>query len=211
MHEQMENSFLETVLALANAMDARDTYTNNHSQSMAFWAEAICRELNFSEQETQAIRWASLLHDIGKIGVPDEILRKRGPLTDKEWLVMRRHPEDGARIVAPVRKLANVAPLIRAHQEHYDGSGYPDGLRGEEIPLGARLLSIVDAYGAMTDDRPYRRKRKRFEAVEELRRCKGIHFDPELVEVFIHILERDATKPLGPLPGSQDNTDYLSI
>lgn len=210
MHEQMENSFIETVLALANAMDARDTYTNNHSQSMAFWAEAICRELNFSEEQTQAIRWASLLHDIGKIGVPDEILRKRGPLTEKEWLVMRRHPEDGARIVAPVRKLSNVAPLIRAHQEHYDGSGYPDGLRGEQIPLGARLLSIVDAYGAMTDDRPYRAKRKRFEAIEELRRCKGIHFDPVLVDVFIQILERDATRPLGPLPDSRNEADYMN-
>jgi len=200
MHEQMEKSFLETVLALANAMDARDTYTNNHSQRLAYLAETMCWELNFNEEEIRTIRWAALLHDIGKIGVPDEILRKPGALLDNEWEVMKRHPEIGANIVAPVKELSKVAPLIRAHQERFDGKGYPDRLKGKEIPVGARILAIVDAFGAMTDYRVYRKRRTNIQAIEELRRCKGTQFDPELVEVFIKILERDATRPLGPLP-----------
>ncbi len=200
LHEQMEKSFIETVLALANAMDARDTYTNNHSQRLAYMAEAVCIELGFTDEEIQTVRWAALLHDIGKIGVPDEILRKPGALLDSEWEVMKRHPEIGAKIVAPVKELARVAPLIRAHQERYDGKGYPDGLRGKAIPVGARILAIVDAFGAMTDFRVYRKRRSNFQAIEELRRCKGTQFDPDLVEVFIKVLERDATRPLGPLP-----------
>lgn len=195
LHEQMEDNFLETILALANAMDARDTYTINHSQRLAAMAEKICIEMNRSEDDIKAIHWAALLHDLGKIGVPDEILRKAGPLTEEEWVVMKKHPEIGARIVAPVKKLANVAPIIRAHQERYDGSGYPDGLRGEQIPFGARLLSIVDAYGAMTDDRVYRKTFTKAAAIEELIRCKGTYFDPELVDLFVNILERSTSMP----------------
>ena len=198
MHEQVENTFFETILALANAMDARDTYTNNHSLRLAYLAEAVCRELHCPEEVIQAVHWAAMLHDIGKIGVPDEILRKPGPLTEEEWSIMRQHPEIGARIVAPIRKLANVAPLIRSHHENFDGSGYPNGLKGEQIPFGARLLAIVDAYGAMTDVRVYRTNRKPAEAIEELRKCSGTQFDPLLVEVFIRILEKDATRPLDP-------------
>lgn len=202
MHEQVENTFFETILALANAMDARDTYTNNHSLRLAYLAEAVCRELRCNEDVIQSVHWAALLHDIGKIGVPDEVLRKPGPLTDEEWVVMKQHPEAGARIVAPIRKLANVAPLIRSHQERYDGKGYPDGLKGEEIPFGSRLLAIVDAYGAMTDVRVYRINRKPVEAIDELKRCRGTQFDPHLVDVFVRILEKDATRPLDPaVPG----------
>ncbi len=136
--------------------------------------------------------WGALLHDIGKIGVPDEILRKAGPLTDEEWELMKRHPELGAEIVAPVKKLVDVAPIIRSHQEKFDGSGYPDGLRGEEIPLGARILAVVDAYGAMTDERVYRKARSHEEALAELRRCAKTHFDPEVVDAFLAVLEVDA-------------------
>ena len=190
LHEQIESNFLETVLALANAMDARDTYTINHSQRLAAMAETICNEMGRSEEEVRVIRWAALLHDLGKIGVPDEILRKPGPLTDDEWIIMKKHPEIGARIVAPIRELAAVAPLIRAHQERYDGSGYPDGLKGEQIPFGARLLAIIDAYGAMTDDRVYRKTRTPAEALQELIRCKGTHFDPDLVDHFVELKEK---------------------
>ncbi len=194
MHEQVENSFMETVLALANAMDARDSYTGNHSQGLAEMAEATCHELGCSEEVIKAVHWAALLHDIGKIGVPDEILQKPGPLTEAEWKVMKRHPEIGARIVKPVKKLVNVAPIIRSHQEYYDGSGYPDGLVGEQIPFEARLIAIVDAYGAMLDDRVYRISRKHDDAIAELRRCKGTQFDPVLVEVFIRVIEKEKLK-----------------
>ena len=115
MHEQMENTFLETVLALANAIDARDTYTNNHSQRLSTMAEILCRQVNGTEEEVWAVHWAGMLHDIGKIGVPDQILRKKGPLSAEDWVMMRQHPDIGARIVAPVKKLSNVAPLIRSH------------------------------------------------------------------------------------------------
>ncbi len=190
MHEQMENTFLETVLALANAMDARDTYTNNHSQRLSTMAEILCREVNGSEDEVWAVHWAGMLHDIGKIGVPDQILRKKGPLSAEDWVMMKKHPDIGARIVAPVKKLGNVAPLIRAHHERYDGTGYPERLKGKDIPLGARILSIADAFTAMTDDRVYHRPLSQSEAILELRNKKEIQFDPELVEVFISLLER---------------------
>lgn len=190
MHEQMENTFLETVLALANAMDARDTYTNNHSQRLSSMAEIMCREINANEEDVWAVHWAGMLHDIGKIGVPDQILRKKGPLTNEDWLIMKEHPDIGARIVAPVKKLGNVAPLIRAHHERYDGHGYPSGLKGKNIPMGARILSIADAYTAMTDERVYHKPLSQEDAISELRHKKETQFDPELVEVFISLLER---------------------
>jgi HD-GYP domain-containing protein (c-di-GMP phosphodiesterase class II) len=145
------------------------------------------------------VEWAARLHDIGKIGVPDKILRKNGPLTAEEWESMRKHPEIGSRIVEPIKKLANVAPLIKAHHEWYDGTGYPLGLKGKDIPLGARILSIADAYGAMLDNRIYHRPRTQIDAIFELRNKKGTQFDPELVEVFIRIVENEMSQTVAEI------------
>ncbi|MCB9134712.1 MAG: GAF domain-containing protein [Anaerolineales bacterium] len=190
LYEELEESYLQTVLALARAMDARDTYTADHSQRLSIWAETIAREMGCSPEKIRAIHWAALLHDIGKIGVPDEILRKPGPLNDLEWAIMKQHPAEGAEIIAPVKRLAEVAPIIRAHQEKYDGTGYPDGLTGREIPLGARILAVVDSYSAMIDNRVYRRARPHTEALDEIIRLSGQQYDPEVVSAFLKVIER---------------------
>jgi putative nucleotidyltransferase with HDIG domain len=184
LHDQLEDNFLQTVVSLANAMDARDSYTGDHSQRMADIATKVSRAMKLSPSDIEAVHWAAILHDIGKIGVPDEILNKKGPLNKKEWVVMKEHPVIGAQIVAPVKYLAPVSPIIRAHHERFDGKGYPYGLEGEEIPLGSRILAVVDAYVAIRDERIYSKAHTHEEAVAELRRASGTQFDPQIIDVF---------------------------
>lgn len=184
LHNKLEENFLQTVISLANAMDARDSYTGDHSQRMANMASLIGREMGLSAQDVENLHWAGILHDIGKIGVPDQILNKNGPLTKKEWVIMKEHPVIGAQIVEPIKYLAPVSPIIHAHHEKYDGTGYPYGLAGEDIPIGARILSVVDAYVAIRDKRVYSDARSHEEAIAELRRASGTQFDPQIVDVF---------------------------
>jgi HD-GYP domain-containing protein (c-di-GMP phosphodiesterase class II) len=167
-------------------------------------AEETGRELGLPEDEIKALHWAANLHDIGKIGIPDEILNKAGPLSQVEWAVMQRHPIIGARIIAPVKKLSNVAPIIRAHHERFDGAGYPYGLKGADIPLGARIVSVADAYTAMTDERVYRKAMSHAEAVAELQRYAGTQFDPDVVEAFLRVLDRGVHLKMGPIVFSKD-------
>jgi len=201
LHEQLEESFMQTVLALAKAMDARDTYTQDHSQRMVAMTDALCLKLGIAEEQMRAIRSAAALHDIGKIGVPDEILRKPGPLTSEEWQSMKRHPKIGADIVAPIIKLTHVAPIIIAHHEKFDGSGYPYGLKGDQIPLGARVLAVVDAYVAITDERVYRKARSHEEALSELKRCSGSQFDPMIVDAFLQLVNDGSIRSVAPSSG----------
>jgi putative nucleotidyltransferase with HDIG domain len=188
--EEAQDAYMQTVSALASAIDVRDTYTSGHSQRLVDLAVETGRLLDCTPDELVDIKWGALLHDIGKIGVPDEILRKPSSLEKAELEVMRQHPEIGARIVEPVRNLASVAPIIRAHQERYDGRGYPLGLKGEQIPKIARIISVADAYVAMTDERVYRKALSKEDAIEELKRCSGSQFDPQVVEAFLQVLGR---------------------
>jgi len=192
--------FEQTIGALANAVDARDRYTRGHSNRVSRIAEAMCRVMKLPEQEIEIIKWAGLLHDVGKIGIRDNILLKEGPLDREERILMNQHPTIGAEIVAPARQLANEAPLILTHHEWFNGSGYPDGVEALDIPRGARILGIADAYEAMTSARPYRKQALSHEiAIGELRKYSGIQFDPEIVPILIgldrEILDR---RPEGP-------------
>jgi len=181
---RLEESQLQTVLALAKVMESRDAYIGGHSRKVTSIAVRLAQKLECSPAEVQAIRWAALLHDIGKVGIRDGILRKTGALNKREWQEMRRHPETGADIVRMASSMDYVAALILAHHEHYDGSGYPYGLQRELIPFGSRILSVADAFSAMTDDRPYRLSSTIEEAVHEVKRCSGTQFDPHIVEAF---------------------------
>jgi HD-GYP domain-containing protein (c-di-GMP phosphodiesterase class II) len=145
--------------------------------------------MGLSDNDIENIRKAALLHDIGKISVPDHILMKPGKLSEEEMEVIKKHPANGAKIIEPVEPLKHATKIIKHHQECYNGTGYPEGLRGKEIPLGARIIAVADAFGAMTTDRPYRRALSIGEAVKELKKCAGTQFDPHLVEIFISILE----------------------
>ncbi len=169
------------------AMEVKDVYTQGHSVRVAQLSRACARELGLSGEALDQIYLAGLLHDIGKIGVPESILLKPGRLSAVEWEEVRGHPVVGARIVEPARFPAAVVAVVRHHHEDYGGGGYPDGLAGEEIPLLARIIRVADAYDAMTSTRPYRRGLTAEEAIEELRRGAGRQFDPRVVEAFLRI------------------------
>jgi putative nucleotidyltransferase with HDIG domain len=188
LHESLEGAYIETVLALAKAMDARDSYTGNHSEDLAKMSRAVAQALRLPRDQQEALLYAARLHDIGKIGVPDAVLRKPGSLAGDELRLMQQHPVIGAEIIHYVRRLRNVVPIVRHHHEKFDGTGYPDGLVGEAIPLGARILAIVDAFSAMTDDRVYRQGRSRADAIEEIKRCAGTQFDPRITEIFLTVV-----------------------
>jgi response regulator RpfG family c-di-GMP phosphodiesterase len=173
------------VRALLAALDARDQYTGEHSEAVVELARGVGRRLGLDGDELSAVEQVALLHDIGKIGVPDSILQKPGPLTEAEWQVMREHPAIGARIVGSIGSLEHLAPAIRAEHERWDGGGYPDGLAGVSIPLASRIILACDAYHAMTSDRPYRSAMSSAAATAELRAGEGGQFDPEIVAALL--------------------------
>ena len=183
---EMRDMFTQTIGALAEAVDKRDPFTSKHSQNVRMISVDIGREMRVGASELEALEWGGLLHDVGKIGVPDNILLKQERLTREERMVMNAHPVLGAEIIAPVAKLAPELPIIRHHHEWYNGSGYPDRLMGDEIPKLARVLHVADAFEAMTAARPYRMNPLTNEqALGELRKFAGIQFDPEVVDAFV--------------------------
>jgi putative nucleotidyltransferase with HDIG domain len=197
--EPNEGATVAAVEALATLVDSRDAGTNEHSGRVAELAETLALALGCSLERARDIFLAGKLHDIGKVAVPDAILRKRGKLTEAEWETMRRHPTIGANVVSHVGSLARLAPIIRSHHERYDGDGYPQGLRGEEIPLEARIVAVVDAFDAMISDRPYRLRMSVEGARQKLRECAGTQFDPEVVTALDRHLDSEAAGVPQPL------------
>jgi putative nucleotidyltransferase with HDIG domain len=185
LYEELEHAFVETITTLANAIDLRDAYTSDHSQFIATLARDTARILGLGSDEIDDIYWAGLLHDVGKIGIPDSILLKPAKLTKDEFTIMKQHTVIGADLVSKVKTLEDVAPLIRYSHERIDGDGYPNNLKGEEIPIGARIISVVDAYSAMRDERVYKKAKSEEEAIAELIRCSGKQFDKKIVLIFI--------------------------
>jgi putative nucleotidyltransferase with HDIG domain len=191
MAERLEEAYFATLGALAAALEAKDAYTNDHAIEIAELAGAVCDELRIAPADARLIRLGALLHDIGKIGIPESILRKPGPLTNAESTVMQRHPQIGARILEPVPHFAQLVPLVRASHERYDGDGYPDGLSADRIPLGSRVIGVCDAFHAMTEDRVYRKAMAPAEAIAEIERCSGTQFDPECVRALLDVVRAE--------------------
>jgi HD-GYP domain-containing protein (c-di-GMP phosphodiesterase class II) len=191
INDDMETSCLQIVTALSNAVEAKDEYTRGHSERVARLSDSIAEECNLGRQERKYMLFASILHDVGKIGIGRDILLKRCKLEPREEKELRTHPEKGVRILEPVSFLNPILPAILHHHERFDGSGYPDGLEGKEIPFKARILSITDAWDAMLSTRPYRKAVPFETARAEILSCAGSHFDPELVAIFEKIIERD--------------------
>jgi len=189
LYEKLERSYLSTIITLSGVVEARDFYTDKHMKDIAEYSVGIAKKLNLSEKEIENIRKAGLLHDLGKVSVPDHILLKAGKLTEDEMEIIKKHPTTGAKMIEQVEPLKDAREIIKHHQECYDGSGYPDGLKAKEIPLGARIIAVADAFGAMTTDRPYRKALSIEQAVMELKKFSGIQFDPEIVELFISLLK----------------------
>ena len=189
LSRELHESYLQAILALTKTMKVRDMYTSEHSNELVGWAETLAWKLGFRSPDLESIRWAALLHDIGKIGIPDVVLRKPSRLNDEEWKVMKQHSQIGADIVGGIHQMTKVSRLIKYHHEHFDGSGYPEGLTGDQIPLGARILAVVDAYSAMTANRVYQPARPPQEACEELQRTAGTQFDPQVVNLFLQMMK----------------------
>lgn len=191
LYSDIKENYIRTIKALAIAVDAKDTYTHGHSENVMNIAEEIAREMNLDEKNIGIIRDAGLLHDIGKIGIPGQILNKPGPLTYEEFNgIMKTHSSLGANIVRDVPFLQGLYKLILHHHEHFDGSGYPDGIKGEQIPLGARILHVADAFEAMTSNRPYRTSLGEVEALRRLVAAKSTQFDPAVIDAFLRFAYR---------------------
>jgi putative nucleotidyltransferase with HDIG domain len=192
LYRQLQRSICQSLLGLANALEAKDPYTRGHSERVGAWAGRIAAALGLPAEEIDTITQAGLLHDIGKIGVPEAVLRKRGPLEESEWALMRNHPIVGAQIVAPFEFFAGGALVIRHHHERWDGSGYPDGLAGTTIPLGARVVAVADVFDALTSDRPYRPALPPDTVLAYLAEEAGRSLDADVVAVLLGLVRLDA-------------------
>jgi putative nucleotidyltransferase with HDIG domain len=176
---------LDTIKAMVRMLATWDDTVYHHSLRTVSWARATARRMGLNEMQLEMIGWGALLHDIGKLGIPKEILHKPGCLTEEEWKIVKLHPKMGAKMLEPIEELSQVKEIVLSHHEKFDGTGYPTGLSGNEIAIGARIMAVVDAYSAMTEERIYRRTFSHEEAVQEIRLCSGTHFDPQVTTAFL--------------------------
>jgi len=190
LYEELKESYLQTLTALANAVEARDIYTRGHTERVCYMAEFLGGQLKWSDGKLWEVKMGGILHDIGKIGVPDAILNKAQTLTGEEFEIMKQHPICGAKILEGIPFLAPAIPYVLYHHERFDGKGYPYGLRNDQIPLQGRLMSVVDTFDAMTSDRPYRGAKSFKMSLKEIRDCSGTQFDPHIAEVFLDAWEK---------------------
>jgi putative nucleotidyltransferase with HDIG domain len=203
MLERVLVTYQATVKALEATLDVRDQSAPGHCRRVAKLAVRLATKMGFKGNALVALEHGALLHDIGKLGVKDSILMKPGPLSEQEWRIMQKHPAIGCQIVGHIDFLRDALPIIRHHHEHYDGTGYPDGLKGKKIPILARIFSIADAFDAQTNQRPYNVVSSRWRALENLRANKGILFDPHVVDIFIAMIEEE-------IPLSQDDEHMMT-
>jgi putative two-component system response regulator len=188
-HAQLLNAYEATIEGLSHALDLRDRETEGHSRRVSELTVRLAQTLNLSEEEIMHLRRGALLHDVGKIGIPDSILHKPEPLAEEEWLIMRKHPQFAYDMLDPIEYLRPALDIPYSHHERWDGTGYPRGLKGEEIPMVARLFAIADVWDALTSDRPYRAAWTEEEALAYIREQSGKHFDPKVVELFFSVIE----------------------
>lgn len=185
--KDLSELFYKTIKSIAQALDAKDKYTHGHSMRVTLYSLALAKALNLPDDLLEEIETTGLLHDIGKIAIPEKILLKPGKLTDEEYEIIKSHPELGEKLVDGIEKLKMISSWLKSHHERYDGKGYPDGLKGEEIPISSRIIAIADTYDAMTSTRSYRSALSHNEAIDEISRCSGSQFDPNLAQLFISI------------------------
>ena len=185
LSKDLNELFYKTIKAISSALDAKDPYTHGHSYRVTLYSMILAKKLNSSDQFMEEIETAGLLHDIGKIGIPQSILCKPGKLTEEEYEIMKTHPAQAEKIIMDVKQLHIISDWLRSHHERWDGNGYPEGLKGEEIPLSARIIALADTYDAMTSTRSYRAAMTHETAIEEIKRCAGTQFDPRLAQLFI--------------------------
>jgi putative nucleotidyltransferase with HDIG domain len=198
--EQLQVTYVATLRSLIQILEAKDPYTRGHTERVASYSMALANRLQMGPDDMRRILFGSLLHDIGKMGLRDDIINKPGPLTPEEWVQMKLHPVVGAQIVEKMEFLTGAIDIVRHHHESWDGKGYPDGLAGENIPLRARIVTVADSFDAMTTDRPYRRALSVAEAVRRLEESAGVQFDPQLARVFVQYVKEKGRDLATPVP-----------
>ncbi|MDF2595714.1 MAG: diguanylate cyclase [Clostridia bacterium] len=186
--DEKDVALITSIKTLISIINAKDRYTYAHTEKVVIYSRLLAERLKLTEKDKKTLIYGAYMHDIGKINISKDILNKKMPLTGEEWSFLKEHPAEGVEIIKPVNSLQHIIPLIAHHHERYDGNGYPDGLKGEEIPFLARVLTVVDSFDAMTSNRPYNKRKSYEEGIEELRRCSGTQFDPSIAETFIEAI-----------------------